>query len=58
MGYLPEKYIDGTERVIIGFGWITWFDDTYYLVSYIDEEGAQNDGFDIIGTNGFNFNIP
>lgn len=56
-GYFPVKNIDGTERTILGFGYIAFGGDIYYLVSYQDDEGSQNDGFDIIGTTGYDFFI-
>lgn len=56
-GYLPRKSIDGTERTINGFGYIIIGSAEYYLVSYQDDEGSQNSGFDIVGTSGFNFTI-
>jgi hypothetical protein len=56
-GYFPVKQIGGAGRTITGFSCINLGDTTYYLVSYSDGVVSHNDGFDVVGTGGFNFTI-
>lgn len=56
-GYLPQKYIEGAARTINTFGYLSYGGEVYYLVSYSIESVSYNDGFDIVGTGGFDFTI-